>query len=39
MASQCSVDGACQGGPLCGYTEFLDRRIIDPLPTLQFDPR
>jgi hypothetical protein len=39
IASACSVDGTCQDGRPCGYTEFPARRIVEPLPTLEFDPR
>jgi hypothetical protein len=39
MANLCSVDGACQDGTPCGYTEFSARRIVSPLPTLELDPR
>lgn len=35
----CSMDGVCQDGAPCGYTEFPARTIVDPLPTLEFDPR
>jgi hypothetical protein len=36
----CMIDGTCQDGAPCGYTEFPARRIIvGPLPTLEFDPQ
>lgn len=38
-ANLCSVDGVCEDGAPCGYTEFPARRIVSPLPTLEFDPR
>lgn len=38
-ASLCSTDGTCQDGTPCGYTEFSARKIVNPLPTLEFDPQ
>jgi hypothetical protein len=38
-ADLCSIDGTCQDGTPCGYTEFPARRIVNPLPTLEFDPQ
>ena len=38
-ANLCSADGTCQDGTPCGYTEFSARKIVNPLPTLEFDPR
>jgi hypothetical protein len=38
-ADLCSVDGVCQDGTPCGYTEFSARTVVNPLPTLEFDPQ
>lgn len=38
-ANQCSTEGVCQDGTPCGYTEFSARRVVVPLPTLEFAPR
>src|SRR5439155_16061331 len=38
-ADLCSPEGTCQDGSPCGYTEFSAGMIVDPLPTLEFDPQ
>jgi hypothetical protein len=38
-ANLCNTEGTCTDGTPCGYTEFSARKIVSPLPTLEFDPR
>jgi hypothetical protein len=35
----CSADGTCRDGTPCGYTQFSSGSRVDPLPTVEFDPR
>jgi hypothetical protein len=39
MRDLCAVDGTCQDGVPCGYTEFSSRANVAPFPTLEFDPQ
>lgn len=38
-ADLCSPEGTCQDGSPCGYNQFSAGTIVDPLPTLEFDPQ
>jgi hypothetical protein len=37
-ADLCSSEGTCQDGRPCGFNQFSAGTIVDPLPTLEFDP-
>jgi len=38
--TDCSTAGVCMStGMPCGYTEFSALKVVDPLPTLEFDPQ
>jgi hypothetical protein len=37
--SLCSLEGTCQNGKPCGYTEFTTGEAVAPFPTLEFDPQ
>jgi hypothetical protein len=39
MRDLCSIEGTCDDGTACGYTEFSAGELVAPFPTLEFDPQ
>ena len=39
LANLCTIEGTCQDGTACGYTEFSAGKSLVPFPTLEFDPQ